>query len=300
VTRPVWLASYPKAGSTWFRLLVANLSAADGEPVDINRWPVNGGVASARAPFENLLLIDSGLLTHDETDSLRPRLYEALSGTEELEDTAQGPRPARFVKVHDAYALTAQREPLLAGRRAAAGVILIVRDPRDIAVSLAHHSRNSIDEAISFMNNSEAGYCMETDRQRSQLRQRLLDWSGHAVSWLEQSDLPLLLVRYEDLQADTFATFRRALDFADYAVGDDLIRRAIGHADFAELQRQEQSRGFREAPRQPGSLFFRRGTAGAWRDELTIAQVGRIEAAHASMMRRLGYELAGASIAQMG
>ena len=45
---------------------------------------------------------------------------------------------------------------------------------------------------------------------------------------------------------------------------------------------------------RPGGLFFRRGEAGGWRDELNAEQVARIEAAHAPMMRRLGYELADA------
>ena len=79
VTRTIWLASYPKSGNTWFRMLVANLSAKDGKPVDINDLPERGGIASARGPFDHLLLIDSGLLTHDEIDCLRPRVYEELA-----------------------------------------------------------------------------------------------------------------------------------------------------------------------------------------------------------------------------
>ena len=55
-----WLASYPKSGNTWLRMLIANLLATDG-PVDINHWPERGGIASARAPFDHLTLIDSGL-----------------------------------------------------------------------------------------------------------------------------------------------------------------------------------------------------------------------------------------------
>ena len=41
--------------------------------------------------------------------------------------------------------------------------------------------------------------------------------------------------------------------------------------------------------------FFRRGEAGGWRDELTPDQATRIEADHASMMRRLGYRLSHAA-----
>ena len=294
--RTIWLASYPKSGNTWFRMLVANLSSKDGKPVDINDLPERGGIASARAPFDYLSLIDSGLLTHDETDCLRPRVYEELaSGAED--DEHDGPNdipPLRFVKVHDAYTLTPKGEPLLAGRRGADGAIVIVRDPRDVAPSLANHNRGSVDDAIAFMNDSNAGFCVRTNRQHSQLRQKLPGWSAHIASWVDQADIPVHLIRYEDMQADTIATLRRALDFAGRPAGEDDIRRAVGFADFSELRRQEQDKGFSETPHRPGGLFFRRGETGAWRDELTVEQIARIEAAHAPMMRRLGYELASA------
>jgi aryl sulfotransferase len=297
VTRTIWLASYPKSGNTWFRMLVANLSATDDKPVDINALPERGGIASSRGPFEHLLLIDSGLLSHDEIDCLRPRVYEELAHGAD-DDEYDGPREAplvRFVKVHDAYTMTPNGEPLLAGRRGADGAIVIVRDPRDVAPSVANHHRNSLDGAIAFMNDDHAGYCTKTNRQHSQHRQKLAGWSAHVASWLDQADIPVHLIRYEDLQADTIGTFRRALDFAGRAADDADIRRAVGYADFAELRRQEQEKGFAERPRPhlTGS-FFRRGEAGAWRDELTAEQVARIEAAHGPMMRRLGYEPAGA------
>jgi aryl sulfotransferase len=55
-------------------------------------------------------------------------------------------------------------------------------------------------------------------------------------------------------------------------------------ADFCQLGQQEEEKRFKEAPRQ--SRFFRRGEAGAWRDELTPEQAARIEADHAPMMRQ--------------
>jgi sulfotransferase family protein len=295
VTRIIWLASYPKSGNTWFRMLVANLSAKDGQPVDINDLPERGGIASARGPFDYLSLIDSGLLTHDEVDCLRPRVYEELaSGALDDEyDKPQDVPPVRFVKVHDAYRLTPKDEPVLAGRRGAQGAIVIVRDPRDVAPSLANHSNSSIDDAISFMSDNDAAYCAATSRQHSQLRQKLPGWSGHTESWLDQTDIPVYLIRYEDMQSDTIGVFRGALDFAGLPASDEDIRRAVSYADFAELRRQEQDKGFRETPRlHLGRPFFRRGEAGAWRDELSAEQVARIEAAHGPMMRRLGYELA--------
>jgi len=295
VTRTIWLASYPKSGNTWFRMLVANLSAKD-KPADINDLPERGGIASARGPFDYLTLIDSSLLTHDEIDCLRPRVYEELASgaqDDEYDKPEQAPL-VRFVKVHDAYTLTPKGEPLLAGERGGDGAIVIVRDPRDVAPSLANHNRVDIDDAIALMNNREAVVCAKPGRLDTQLRQKLPGWSGHVASWLDQTDIAVHLVRYEDLQADTVVTFRKALDFAGRPATDEEITRATAYADFAELRQQEQDKGFSETPRRPGGPFFRRGRVGCWRDELTAEQVARIEIAHAPMMLRLGYELTSA------
>jgi hypothetical protein len=181
-------------------------------------------------------------------------------------------------------------EPLLAGARGADGAIVIVRDPRDVAPSLASHRNTSIDDAIAFMNDRDAKFSANTTRQDSQLRQKLPGWGGHVTSWLDQTDIPVHLVRYEDLQIDTVTMLRRALQFAGQAATDDEICRAVRFADFARLRQQEEEMGFREAPQQAGARFFRRGQAGGWRDELTPDQAARIIAVHGTVMRRLGYD----------
>jgi hypothetical protein len=274
-------------------MLIANLAAQDDRPVGINDLAATSSIASSRGPFDDLLLIDSGLLTHDEADCLRPRVYEELArGTDDDEqDPRKTPPAVRFIKVHDAYTLTPLGDPLLAGARGADGAIVIVRDPRDVAPSLASHRNTSIDDAIAFMNDRDAEFSANTTKQDNQLRQKLPGWSAHVASWLDQTDIPVHLVRYEDLQIDTAARLRRALQFAGQAATDDDISRAVRFADFARLRQQEEEKGFREAPQQAGARFFRRGEAGGWRDELTPDQTARIEADHAPMMRRLGYEL---------
>ena len=277
----VWLASYPKSGNTWFRLLVANLSATDA-PTDINAMDERGGIASARAEFEFHTMLDSGLLTHDEADALRPRVYEMLA-----EDTGRADAETRLVKVHDAYLTTPVGEPLL---RAARGAIVIVRDPRDVACSLANHRHSTVDEAIAFMADRDACFAANLRTQPAQLRQRLLDWSGHVASWLDQADVRVHLVRYEDLQADPVGTFSTALTFAGRTPARADLERSIEFARFERLQAQELEHGFSEwRPRGGSALFFRRGQSQAWRRELTAEQVQRIESVHGSMMARLGY-----------
>jgi aryl sulfotransferase len=293
VTGFAWLASYPKSGNTWFRLLIANLAARD-EPADINAMPERGGIASGRGDFHFHTLIDSGLLTHDEADALRPRVYEAIArdgGADDgSDDSRDKSRLPRLIKAHDAYLDTPLGEPLLAAARGASRAILIVRDPRDVAPSLANHRHSTIDAAIDFLVDREACFAAGARSQNAQLRQRLLDWSGHAASWLDQRDLPVHLVRYEDLKAAPVATFAAALDFLGCAFTADELEQAVDFASFERLQAQEKANGFAEWRSPDGTdLFFRRGESQGWRRELTPEQARRIEAAHAPMMARLGY-----------
>ncbi|MBS0471036.1 MAG: sulfotransferase domain-containing protein [Proteobacteria bacterium] len=285
MTTPVWLASYPKPGNTWLRVLLANLMQAG--PIDLNTLQTADWTAGGRAPFDDLLLIASTLLTPDEADALRPSVYAALA-----ESAGAGPTTA-FVKVHDAYLPTPMGEAMLA--RGARAAILIVRDPRDVTASMAHHSRVTLDQAIAILNDPAGGICLDDNGVSLQFRQRLLDWSGHAASWLNQRDLPVHLVRYEDLLADTVAVFTEALAFVGETVDRARVEQAVERSSFAALQARERAAGFRERawPGDPSAApFFRKGLAGEWRTTLTRDQLLCIERAHGPMMRRLGYVLA--------
>jgi len=231
----IWLASYPKSGNTWFRILVANLWSKRDTPVDINVIDSTDSIASGRNPFDQQTLIDSALLTSEEIDRLRPTAYAYAAAGETLADPDSPCFPVRFVKTHDAWTYTDHGEPLLGGLAGAEGAILIVRDPRDVAPSLANHGNQTIDEAITFMGDADASFCGQRDRQPNQLRQLLPRWSGYNASWLDQADIPVHLVRYEDMQADVLGVFRRALAFAGIEISAEEAAQAARFADFGEL-----------------------------------------------------------------
>lgn len=276
----VWLASYPKSGNTWFRVFLANLAVGEHGPADINDLDERGGIASGRLEFDAATLLDSRLLSHEDIDGIRPAFHDHLAAHADAQ---------RWVKVHDAYTSSSCGEPLLG--RAGHAAIYIVRDPRDVAISLSHHNNVGIDGAIEMMNSADTALSKARDGTGIQLRQRLLDWSGHVSSWIDQPNVPVHLVRYEDLCADPVLQFGRALAFAGRAATRAEIERAVRHADFAELQRQEAQHGFAERVSRDAP-FFRTGRAGGWRSKLSAAQLARIEDAHGPMMQRLEYSLA--------
>lgn len=297
MSRCWWLASYPKSGNTWFRMIVANVVAGGDEPVDIDRLPEPVPIASAREAFDNILLVDSELLVHAEVDRMRPMLHRFLA--EEADDSVVGAQHRRedadriagavpLVKTHDGYTRTDRGEPLLGGAAAAPGAILLVRDPRDVAPSLAAHLDVGIDAAIEFMADPESSFSGSLETVSNQLRQQLLGWSAWQASWLDQRDLPVHLVRYEDMHADPLATVAAALAFTGRRVDAAALGRAVDLARFDRLQAREARAGFREAP--VGRQFFRRGESGGWRRTLSAGQTARICADHRAMMERLGYQ----------
>ena len=293
MTDVVWLASYPKSGNTWLRMLIAALSPVGERGIDINAMPADQTIASARDIFDDRLLIGSDLLTHDEIDCLRPRLYEDLAGDSAATGPSQANLGVRFVKAHDAYTLTPLGEPLFAGARAAQGAIVIVRDPRDVVPSLANHNLSTIDAAVEFLNSTQSAFSDGTAGLPPQLRQKLLDWSGHVASWLDQTDMPVHVLRYEDLMRDTAGCLMSAMRFAHRPIEQHRAERAVALASFEKLQAQEAEMGFAEwnARQAKQTRFFRRGKMGSWREELTREQVRKVERAHGAMMSRMGYEL---------
>lgn len=279
----VWLASYPKSGNTWVRLLLG--SYLTDQESDINKRPGMAGVASARAPFDALTMLDSGDLTNREICQLRPQVHRAVarrSGHLQLLD--------RMWKTHDAWTVDRDGVPMLADADAGSMAILVVRDPRDVVASLAHHQTCSRDDAIALMANPDAALSSNDRAQAFQLQQRLLTWSDFNASWLDQSTVKCQVVRYEELHSAAEDTLAGILSFLDVDPDSARIRRAIEHTSFARLQAQEHRSGFAEAPPNlAGGGFFRRGAVGGWRDELTAQQAAHIVRDHGAMMQRLGY-----------
>ena len=81
------------------------------------------------------------------------------------------------------------------------------------------------------------------------------------ASWIEQRELPVHVVRYEDLLVDTGAAFEAVLRFAGLEPEPERLARAVEHARFDGLRAQEERSGFREMP-PTARFFFRAGRPG--------------------------------------
>ena len=287
----LWIASYPKSGSTWTRAVLTNYLQDSDEPAFINAL-VGHWNDSIRDKFDELIGVDSSDLRPDELARYLPRFRELLA------EALCAPRPEdgamdevrrsapHFAKTHEIY-----QGPVGGARfspAGAAGVIDLVRNPLDVAVSYAHHLQLPIDEVLRLMSDPNDGEASSASHIHSMLPNLMTTWSGHVSSWLEQTALRLQVARYEDLLADPQAGFGAIVQFAGLQWDAGRLARAVERSAFHRLRAQEAESGYGE--RQPTApLFFRAGVAGSWRAALTREQVQALVDAHRPVMERLGY-----------
>ena len=276
MTRIVWLASYPKSGNTWLRAFLTNFDSESDSPVNINVLP--GIDAASRDLFDEALGVESSDMTHEEIQHYRPAAYRQI---------AARAREPLFCKIHDAYTWLSDSESLVPAD-VSKSAIYLVRNPLDVAISFAHHSGWTLDACIDRMADETFAFSSKPERLHPHLKQRLLSWSQHVLSWLDQDAIPVHLMRYEDTRSAPLKAFTALLEFLGRDPDSQRIRRAIEFSSFEVLHRQELASGFRERP-AAASFFFRRGTPGEWRDVLTGSQVARLIKDHSAVMRRLGY-----------
>ena len=270
------IASYPKSGNTWMRSLLASLRLGGRTP-DIN-GDLGAGSAADRKLHDIVAQAECSDLTPGEVARLRPAVSRWLARE----------RPGIY-KAHDAFLIPPEGlEPAIPAD-AISRVIVITRDPRDVAVSFAHHLGVSYGEAVKTMGDEGARMGRSDAALNANVEQHLSSWSSHTCSWLDAVDLRRLHVRYEDMSDRPGVVLDQVCRFLELPVQPAEIAAAVEATTFRTLARQEASAGFRERHPASSARFFREGRAGAWRDHLPQVLADRLADDHGPMMLRLGY-----------
>lgn len=273
----IWLVSYPKSGNTWFRVFLTNLLSESNVPASINDL-AETSISSSRKIFDEYTGLSSSDLTFEEIDNMRPDVYRMQS--QESEELL-------FKKVHDKYYTVAKDQSLFPSE-ISKGAIYIIRNPFDVLVSFAYHSAKPVEKMISAFNNSNYAFCDKNDKLQNQLRQIMGSWSDHVNSWTEQNNIPVSIVRYEDMIHDTVKTFSKTVEFIGIKKSKFQIEEALKKSDFSVLSKQEKENGFKEKMIKSKS-FFRKGKSGDWQNHLNEKMMKEIIANHIKVMSKFGY-----------
>lgn len=208
------------------------------------------------------------------------RLIPDPTGTAKR-DFDRMPRP-RIIKSHECFDPRYPR------------VVYIVRDPRDVVVSQYHYHRKirKIEDDLpieKFVSRFLAG---ETCPHGS--------WGQNVATWLYTSerDPHFLLLRYEDLVADTARELAKVVAFLRLSAGPEQIARAVERSSADRMRKLEKTQTDENALMKGSRKdlsFVRAAESGGWRADLPTPMAAKIEAAWGPLMRHLGYQLSSQS-----
>jgi hypothetical protein len=232
------------------------------------------------------------------------RLYQLLFGLPERllgfdNFHARDRRVPKIFFTHDNYIqdYTGQRDKsAFAGKR----VVLLVRNPQDVAVSQYFQWKFRMRRGKKALNDypasgEEISVYDFVMRPASGLA-KIIDWMN---GWAPEIGRPeLLLVRYEDLRADPVAQLRRIAAFLGAPQDEDAVRGAVEYASVENMRKLESRRVFwlsggRMKPgdrSNPDSFKVRRAKVGGYRDYFDDEQAARIDAlVHEKLSPVFGY-----------
>lgn len=179
-------------------------------------------------------------------------------------------------------------------------MIHIVRDPRDVALSLYYYNIKVGELPDGYPMDEFVDHFLAA--HTAEYADRLGSWEDHTLSWwrLRKGKPGYRFVRYEDLLADTVAELTRVADLFGKDIQPQRIERAVKLSSAAQMRSLEQKQWKQwETTRNTREdiPFVREARSGAWQGKLSAASVRKIESAWGATMEELGYELVGTRVA---
>jgi hypothetical protein len=282
--RLVWIFGSPRSGSSWMMRLLSTrpeIAVVNESYLGAHLVPVGGEVAAGEYYEHGERAEDpSYFFAREYIPVLRPMLRDlVLRGFDnQLRQMGHFPIPG----------WVAIKEPN--GSHAADTIVSLL--PRSRMLFLLRDGRDVVDSLVDAMLGKESWWAERKRSLGTPPQERLTFVSQHSMLWVSRTmatqrgfeSLPenqRLLVRYEDLLADTPAQLGRIFDWLELGVGDEQVREiAARHA-------------FEAAPderRGPGK-DMRAASPGQWRENLTEDEQRAMREIMGPKLAELGYEL---------
>jgi hypothetical protein len=260
----VWIFGSARTGSTWLGAMMADLEGHDW-------W------------HEPMVAHLFGHLYHERAGRRRDDEHFILGGDKELWlnpvrafvlDSAN----ARFPAVADrrGYLVIkephgAQGAPLLMEALPESRMILLIRDPRDVVASKMDLARE--DSKVR-----EAAKKRGQEKKNVSADERPDDFvKSQAARYLRQITLAKqaydahrgrkVLVRYEDLRADTLVTMKRIYSTLEISVAERELARVVQKHSWENVPEKKKGPG----------MFYRKATPGGWAEDLTPKQAKTVK-----------------------
>ena len=270
----IFLSSYPKSGNTWLRAIITNalINKEKFSLYDLKKIPL----LSSKQNFKNFKNIHYS----DDRDIDFDWISENIINCQKYLNETN--------KNYNIYKTHSVRHLKFTDETVNMGFIYIIRDQRDIVVSLSHFAGGSLERTIN-----EILYSEKLMTKANGAKELLSTWNMHTRSWLEYKNVSRLIIRYEDLINKTEENILQIFNFLNKITYNTFfpnkieIHKIIKETNINNLKKKEELFGFEEASKY--SKFFRSGKTGQWKNILSLSQIKLIEKELYPLMKLFNY-----------
>ena len=275
----IWLASYPKSGSTWVRSFLTCLLFSQDNDLNINDIKIRA--FPTKKDYENI---------NENSENINQIIQNSLHAQSRINLDNK----IKFFKTHSAN--WKSNDDLFTDEVNTDSVIYIVRDPRNIITSIKNHfDFDSYEKSLNFMKNEQTIIGNKKSKSEIDLLTIISSWSNHYKSW-KKIKKDYLLIKYENLVNNSFDEFGKISNFLkkkhDYQYSETEVAKSIENTSFDKLKLQEKEKGFIEAVTDSkGNLkkFFNLGPENDWKNILDKKTTRLVEENFEKEMIELGY-----------
>jgi len=277
----IWISSYPKSGNTWVRALLSSyFYSKDGNfhfdlLEQIKEFPKHSDYLNEISVNRNLAEIAKEWIPAQRKLNLKHN------------------NSPFFLKTHSAICNVEGSD--FTDKENTLGAIYVVRDPRNVILSLSNHFDYSIEKSLEMICNKKQIITNPTKKNRYFGFTVVSDWQNHYRTWKSCKLVEVKIVKYEDLILSPKNTFISILNFINkfmqVDIDEDRIKNVLMSTEFSKLQQSENKYGFKESSNMSGfnKKFFNLGPKNDWKNLLKKEIKEKIENHFKEEMKELGY-----------
>ena len=275
----IWISSYPKSGNTFLRAMLSAFFYSE-----------NG--IFKQDYLKNILEFPRDFFKLKTSNNFLNEINEYAGIQKKISNTD---KEIIFLKTHLANN-TVNKTISTINKDYSMCAIYIVRDPRNVILSLKNHYNLEVKDCFNFLTNDKNFICIQ-NKKLSKGYTPILDWSTNYLSWKKQQNINTIFVKFEDLVFDQKNTFIYILNelkkYINLEIDQNKIQNIVKTTNFKYLRQLEEKEGFVENKimgiQNNNKFFFNKGAEQDFSKNLEKNIINEVNKKYKELLTELNY-----------